>query len=38
VQFHPAPDEAKGVAAHFVDMKTVELDKEWLRALWEEWS
>lgn len=38
LQLLPVPTEAKDVAARFVDMKTMEVDKNWLDALRREWS
>jgi hypothetical protein len=37
VQFFPVPEEAKDVAAKFVDGKTMEVNREWLDSLRREW-
>ena len=37
VQFLPVPEEAKDVAAKFVDGKTMEVNRDWLDTLRKEW-
>jgi hypothetical protein len=38
LQVFPVPEDARNVAARFVDMKTMEVQKDWLDGLRKEWS